>query len=578
MKKLFSMLTAICILLSATVTVSAAADPDAPYCNPDYIFYDCAKVIYDTLYDFDNYEENTETEDPNDCLVCVDITGCGVTSGNLQSFIDSVFRQMTEIFFIDGHSIGVSSSASGITALYMNTIFDLETTKKAVEKVDSVVNDIIQQASDIPTIQEKALFVHNYLTLNNRYNSDILAGVPSTSVPYTVFNIYGALVDHNAVCQGYALAFNHIMRRMGCRADFVMSTALNHGWSLIEIDGYWYHVDVTWDDPTYDKCGNLDYENFLLSDAGIKATGHDSFDSFSQANATTTDYKIGDKYDTLYLHDKSKTKNNVVYNDGLWYFVRINGKGKYDICTTEDIFTTSENLQYTVVKSISSMWYAQSGGFYPTISPSIFKYDDRLFYSVADAVYVCNFDMSNESVVLKPEKPNNYTNLYGILIDNDVLYYQMLDTPNCTQNESLSSYQLKKADILFATNSDLYISDGVIFGVMGEITARDLMFNVINSKNVYFGEDIQGNGSCLVKNGDKLYVYGDGDTVSCGYTVIISGDVNRDGKVNTYDIIRLKKLLNGASASSEDMMYFDVDLNGELNESDLDLLVSLVTE
>lgn len=578
MKKIFSILISICIFLSAAVTVSAKADTNAPYCNPDYIFSDCAKVIYDTLYDFDNYEENTETIYPDDYFVYVDIRNRGVNDENLQSFIDSVFRQITEIFFIDGHSIGIRSSSNGVSALYFYTLYDLETTKAAVEKVDSVVNDIIKQASDIPTIQGKALFVHNYLALTNRYNSDILAGAAGSSVPYTVYNIYGALIDRNAVCQGYALAFNHIMRRMGCRADFVMSTALNHGWSLIEIDGLWYHVDVTWDDPTYDKCGNLDYENFLLSDEGIKATKHSSFDSFSQANATTTDYKIGDKYDTLYLHDKSMTKNNVIYNDGLWYFVRINGKGKYDICTTEDIFATSEELQYTVVKSIFSLWYAQSGGFYPTISPSIFKYDDRLFYSVADAVYVCNFDMSNESVVLKPEKPNNYTNLYGIFIDNDVLYYQMLDTPNCTQNEPFSSYQLKKAGILFATNSDLYLSDGVIFGVKGEITARDLMFNAINFKNVYFGDDIHGNGSCLVKNGDKLYVYGEGDTVSCGYTVIVSGDVNRDGKVNTFDIIRLKKLLNNGSVSSEDILYFDVDLNGELNESDLDLLVSLVTE
>ena len=49
---------------------------------------------------------------------------------------------------------------------------------------------------------------------------------------------------------------------------------MNHIWNLIKIDGKWYHVDVTWDDPIMDKPGRVKHDNFLRSDDGIKDTDH----------------------------------------------------------------------------------------------------------------------------------------------------------------------------------------------------------------------------------------------------------------------------------------------------------------
>ena len=68
---------------------------------------------------------------------------------------------------------------------------------------------------------------------------------------------------------------------------------------MVKIDGQWYHVDVTWDDPVPDKPGRVSHENFLRSDDGIRSTGH--YGWTSDYTCTSTKY---DKYlwkDTTFL-------------------------------------------------------------------------------------------------------------------------------------------------------------------------------------------------------------------------------------------------------------------------------------
>ena len=49
-----------------------------------------------------------------------------------------------------------------------------------------------------------------------------------------------------------------------------------HQWNMVCIDGTWYHVDVTWDDPTPDQGthGEVSREHFLRSDDSMRALGY----------------------------------------------------------------------------------------------------------------------------------------------------------------------------------------------------------------------------------------------------------------------------------------------------------------
>lgn len=48
------------------------------------------------------------------------------------------------------------------------------------------------------------------------------------------------------------------------------SKGIGHAWNLVRLNGRWYHLDVTWDDPIPDQAGRLRYDYYLLPDKLIK--------------------------------------------------------------------------------------------------------------------------------------------------------------------------------------------------------------------------------------------------------------------------------------------------------------------
>lgn len=65
------------------------------------------------------------------------------------------------------------------------------------------------------------------------------------------FTAVGALVDGQAVCEGYARGMQYLLQRAGIECSLV--TGINeknepHMWNLVTINGRNYHLDPTWDD------------------------------------------------------------------------------------------------------------------------------------------------------------------------------------------------------------------------------------------------------------------------------------------------------------------------------------------
>lgn len=72
-----------------------------------------------------------------------------------------------------------------------------------------------------------------------------------------------------AVCDGYTHAFDLLCYLSGIDCLKIAGTANGggHAWNKVELDGVWYNVDVTWDDPVVIGGGDmLRYDYFLVSD------------------------------------------------------------------------------------------------------------------------------------------------------------------------------------------------------------------------------------------------------------------------------------------------------------------------
>ena len=126
---------------------------------------------------------------------------------------------------------------------------------------DKIVNNLKGYSN-----YEQIKYVHNWLIDNLEYDT--------TYKQTDIHNVYGALVNRKVVCEGYARAFKYILDGLDIENILVSGTATNsnnstesHAWNYVKLDGKWYAIDVTWDDPIIKGGGRLTdklrYQNFL---------------------------------------------------------------------------------------------------------------------------------------------------------------------------------------------------------------------------------------------------------------------------------------------------------------------------
>lgn len=128
----------------------------------------------------------------------------------------------------------------------------------ASKKIEEVKNNII--ANKTGNTYDDIKMVHDYLVDNVEYDTSISQS--------NIYDIYGALVNNVAVCEGYARAFKYIMDEMNIPCVLVIGQGKNsqgqtenHAWNYVELNNKWYAIDVTWDDPVVTGGGRTSKES-----------------------------------------------------------------------------------------------------------------------------------------------------------------------------------------------------------------------------------------------------------------------------------------------------------------------------
>lgn len=133
-------------------------------------------------------------------------------------------------------------------------------------EIAKIISDNI--TSDM-TEFDKVKTIHDYLVLTTEFD---IENLKNNSISDSSYSAKGALINHLAVCQGYAEAFKLIMTELNIGCHIITGKADNelHAWNIVQIDNEWYQVDVTWDDPVPDEItgekSELIYNYFLITD------------------------------------------------------------------------------------------------------------------------------------------------------------------------------------------------------------------------------------------------------------------------------------------------------------------------
>ncbi len=131
---------------------------------------------------------------------------------------------------------------------------------------------------------EKELALHDWLVSNCAYDQQVHdvrtpRGLPDNTNPY------GPLVGGYGICLGYAAAFQLLMDLADVECITVVGASSDstsdHAWNMVRLDGEWYCVDPTWDDPVGDLSWasphaicRVTHRYFNVTSDYMRETGH----------------------------------------------------------------------------------------------------------------------------------------------------------------------------------------------------------------------------------------------------------------------------------------------------------------
>ncbi|MEG1847026.1 MAG: transglutaminase domain-containing protein [Lachnospiraceae bacterium] len=174
-----------------------------------------------------------------------------VVSSTSPSEIDKVFQCVLndhpEIYYVKGyeytkHSMEQEVLRISLTGTYTMDTPQIEQMNAAIEAYATTCLGGLPPNSDE---YEKVRYIYEYLVSHTQYQLQ----APENQNICSVF-VYG-----KSVCQGYAKAMQFLLNRCGVNTTLVLGYVDNgdgHAWNLVQIDGAYYYVDVTWGDAYYE--------------------------------------------------------------------------------------------------------------------------------------------------------------------------------------------------------------------------------------------------------------------------------------------------------------------------------------
>ncbi len=570
-KRISAILLASAVLLSTalsfpTFTIEAtAADTSLPpdsLVDSTYVFKSAGDAMRDYMINIDNYEYDSDTGEYDAGFY---IRSYNISTASMDDYVYSFLRQYPEIFFVK------SKYSYNINGGYINKIWltlrgTPDQAREELHAFADAVNNILETTPDFATDRETALYLHDHLANISRYNDDVANGNDPASE--SVFFAGGPLLGGDTVCQGYSYAYKYLLGQFGIRAIVVISSELNHAWNAVNIGNYWYHVDITWDDPIRDRAGQVLHENFLVSDSGFLANGHTSWDDINETTQTSTTYTMTDasyEDNTLFSLDTP-----VSYENGKWYYSSYKDALNTEIRSTSDIF--ADTVSSTLIKTVYHTHRSNTSNKCWVVTVGIAVKKGKIYYATHDTIYSCNLDGSGETVLATPNLPSILYSIYGVTIIGDYLYYNILDLNiSLSANPPMYTLHIGEPPSVEIIDDTLSISDGKLFGLETFTLISEIAPMLEGDYAVYKNGSLVTDG--YIGTGYVICRVFEG-TITDSVTVSIVGDVYGDGISNSKDIIAIK--LAQANKLTIDTYAADINGDGTVNTNDLKSMAQII--
>ncbi len=260
-----------------------------------------------------------------------DLSMYKIDTKDIVQIYSDVLLASPELFYADNTVTYFYNSRDQVTKVEFHYTMNPEERADAMQSYEREVDYIVSLVDPASSDAEKALFVHDYLIDSYSYDTDV-----------NNFDVISLFRSRTGVCQAYSLAYMAVLRELGMDAVMVTSDEMGHAWNLVEVDGIWYHADLSFDDPSPDRMGRVLHENFLLDDEAIKNTPNPHYGWGSSVRCLSASFK-----NAIWQGVTSR----MIRLDGQWYYIdpeeasltvsAFDGSGRSDVYRFRERWTTS---------------------------------------------------------------------------------------------------------------------------------------------------------------------------------------------------------------------------------------------
>lgn len=496
--KMLSVFSALAITAPMFVISASASVNDSSVGNPNYIsynqdFYNSNSELCNTLIDS---MENLNSE--------IDVEKYQLSINDIKKAMRTVSEISPDLFYVSKTTYGLAIG-SCVARVIPTYIYSNEQVVQMRSELESKTNEILAKIQPNMTDFQKAAIIHDEIVLNCEYSN-------SPDAKYTRTSVYDCIVNGYANCQGYASSMSYLLEKVGINSEIVESSQMNHIWNLAEIDGNYYHIDATFDDPTPDRYGFVSHKYFLLSDSAIKTSSdisvHYGFKTSNPCSSTLFDNSY---YRTL------NTKFN--YVNGRFYAADNNYNSDFSKC----IITFDPESGYCEpVATISDKWYTNAGlSYWQDSFISTAEYNGKLYFNLNNTI--CRYNNEDGTVTRVTDKINtsDYTYIFGIKVDDNGNFLvdvkkSPMDNANIVKIALLPESKQEKLDIGLGKGDALVIPKFLLGDINedGSLSVLDVTLlqmicthSVEPTPNQQLAADYNNDGKIDVNDATALQIY-----------------------------------------------------------------------
>lgn len=252
--------------------ILVSAENNGEYSDPLYFSYVILKdrTDYKYAYGYNSLDENEKYiyeliyNNAKEFNRNIAIGNRGITYSKIQKILMCVNYDNPLMFQIPLAIINWSGTADNVTKIVLMEDFTSQECEYYRKKTEECADEILACADGSFSLMEYIDTIHYQLLSNAYYSADY---------EDSDYEAFGIMVKGKGVCESYSRAFQYICQRIGLQCILIVGDCEGEGhmWNMLQIEGDWYHIDLTWDDGDN---GEIYYDYFNINDNLIIAYGN----------------------------------------------------------------------------------------------------------------------------------------------------------------------------------------------------------------------------------------------------------------------------------------------------------------